>query len=115
MEFSKKYILIKVVSQSQVKVCGHLLDVVLVDGLYDKEGCHAWGRFNAELQRIELESNQPSSKLSETLLHEVIHAIESSIDVGLDEMGVQVLANSLNQLGIGEYLLGRIDLLRSLD
>jgi hypothetical protein len=48
-------------------------------------------------------------------VHEVIHAIESSIDLGLDELKVQVLANALNQLGIGEYLLGSIDLPRSLD
>ena len=115
MGFSKKQILIKIISQSQIKVCGHLLDVVLIDGLYDEEGRHAWGRFNAKLQRIELEYNQPSSKLSETLLHEVIHAIESSVDVGLNELGVQVLANSLNQLGIGEYLVGRIDLATNLD
>ena len=86
-----------------------------MDGLYNENGQHAWGRFNAELQRIELESNQPSSKLSETLLHEIIHAIESSIDIGLNELKIQVLANSLNQLGIGEYLLGAIDLPRSLD
>lgn len=86
-----------------------------MDGLHNEDGRHAWGRFNAKLQRIELDSNQPSSKLAETLIHEIIHAIESSIDVGLDELGVQVLANSLNQLGIGEYLLGSIDLPRTLD
>ena len=106
---------LKIISQSKVRVCGHLLDVVLVDGLVNNNGHHAWGRFNAELQRIELDSNQPSSKLSEALVHEIIHAIESSVDLGLNELKVQVLANALNQLGIGEYLLGSIDLPRSLD
>ena len=91
------------------------MDIVLIDGLHNSDGQHAWGRFNAKLQRIELDANQPSGKLGETLIHELIHAIESSIDLGLNELKIQVLANSLNQLGIGEYLLGSIDLPRSLD
>ena len=83
--------------------------------MHNSEGVHAWGRFNAELQRIELDANQPSSKLGETLIHELIHAIESSVDLGLNELKVQILANSLNQLGIGEYLVGTLDLARILD
>ncbi len=87
----------------------------MVDGLYNHDGVHAWGRFNAELQRIELDANQPSSKLGETLIHELLHAIESSVDLDLNELKIQVLANYLNQLGIGEYLLGSLDLARILD
>ena len=83
--------------------------------MHNSEGVHAWGRFNAKLQRIELDANQPSSKLGETLIHELIHAIESSVDLGLNELKVQVLASSLNQLGIGEYLVGTLDLARILD
>ncbi len=115
MGTSKEEVLIKIVSQSQIKVCGHLLDVVLVDGLYSHEGHHAWGRFNCELQRIELEYNQPVSKLGETLIHEILHAIESSIDLDLDELKIQVLANSLNQLGFGNHLLNKVDLAINLD
>ena len=83
--------------------------------MHNSDGAHAWGRFNAELQRIELDANQPTSKLGETLIHELIHAIESSVDLGLNELKVQILANSLNQLGIGEYLVGTLDLARILD
>ena len=53
------------------------------------------------------------SRLGETLLHEILHAIDSSIDCGLDEQRVQVLANSLNQLGLGAHLVGKLDLVTS--
>tara|TARA_R100000808_G_C2104675_1_gene120687 strand:- start:450 stop:701 length:252 start_codon:yes stop_codon:yes gene_type:complete len=83
--------------------------------LQNEEGHHAWGRYNSQLQRIEIDNNQPSSMMSQTIIHEILHAIESNIDLGLGETGVQILSNALHQLGIGEYLLGSIDLARHLD
>ena len=50
------------------------------------------------------------SRLGEALVHEILHAIDTSIDCGLTEQRVQILANCLCQLGLGEHLVGKLDL-----
>ena len=97
-----------------IDICGHLYQIKLIDNLKNENtGQKAWGRVNNNLQIIELEKDVSVSRLGETLLHEILHAIDSSIDCGLDEQRVQVLANSLNQLGLGTHLVGKLDLVTS--
>lgn len=95
-------------------ICGHLYQIRLIDGLKNEEtGQKAWGRVNNNIQVIELEKDVSVSRLGEALLHEILHAIDVSIDCGLDEQRVQILANSLNQLGLGAHLVGKLDLVTS--
>lgn len=94
-----------------IEICGHLYQIKLVDNLTTSDGGQkAWGRVNNNLQIIELEKDATISRLGESLLHEVLHAIDCSIDCGLTESRVQILASCLNQLGLGEHLVGKLDL-----
>ena len=93
-----------------VDICWHIYKIKLIDDLHTSDNIKIWGRVNNSLQIIELEKDCSKSRLGEALLHEILHAIDSSIDVELDERKTQILANSLNQLGLGEYLAGKLDL-----
>jgi hypothetical protein len=48
--------------------------------------------------RIELKADLPAGRLRETLLHEVIHAINSEYGIGLRERQVQALGTALVQV-----------------
>ena len=97
-----------------IDICGHLYQIKLIDNLKNEDtGQKAWGRVNNSLQIIELEKDVSVSRLGEALLHEILHAIDTSIDCGLDEQKVQILANCLNQLGLGSHLVGKLDLVTS--
>tara|TARA_B100000575_G_C23132006_1_gene656823 strand:- start:2763 stop:3110 length:348 start_codon:yes stop_codon:yes gene_type:complete len=53
---------------------------------------------------IVLEHDMKDSKILEVLCHEVLHGITHGTSLDLTETQVQVLANSLFQLGFGEFL-----------
>ena len=53
---------------------------------------------------IVLEHEMKDSKLLEVLIHEVLHGITHGTSLDMTETQVQVLSNSLYQLGFGEYL-----------
>ena len=53
---------------------------------------------------IVLEHDMKDSKLLEVLIHEVLHGITHGSSLEMTETQVQVLANSLYQLGFGDYL-----------
>ena len=92
-------------------ICGHLYQIRQVYNLRTHDsGEKAWGRVNNSLQIIELEKDVSVSRLGEALIHEILHAIDTSVDCGLTEQRVQILANCLNQLGFGEHLVGKLDL-----
>ncbi len=94
-----------------IDICGHLYEIKLIDNLENEDtGQKAWGRVNNNLQIIELEEDVSVSRLGEALLHEILHAIDASVDCGLNEQRVQILANALNQLGLGAHLVGKLDL-----
>tara|TARA_R100001594_G_scaffold44544_2_gene77022 strand:- start:650 stop:955 length:306 start_codon:yes stop_codon:yes gene_type:complete len=97
--------------QNHIKICGHYYEVRFVENLTDSSGDrHAWGRIHPGKQVIEIELNSTSSKKKESLIHEIIHAIESSVDLGLSELEICVLANALFQLGLGDLLIEKLDI-----
>ena len=53
---------------------------------------------------IVLEHDMKDSKLLEVLIHEVLHGITHGSSLDMTETQVQVLANSLYQIGFGDYL-----------
>ena len=96
--------------KNHIKICGHYYEVKFVENLTDSSGDrHAWGRIHPANQIIEIEANCKNSKKKESLVHEVIHAIEASVDLGLNELEISVLANALFQLGFGELLIEKLD------
>ena len=96
---------------NQIKICGHYYDIKFVDGLTDASGDrHVWGRIHPGRQIIEIELDSTISKKQESLIHEILHAIESSVDLNLGEMGICVLANALFQIGLGDVLIEKLDI-----
>lgn len=97
--------------ENVIKICGHYYKVKFVENLTNSSGDHhAWGRIHPGRQTIEIELDSTKSKKKESLVHEVLHAIESSIDLGLGEMEICVLANTLFQLGLGDVLIEKLDI-----
>ena len=64
-----------------------------------------WGYHRPITSDIFLRDGMASSKMKETLLHEVIHACLTSTGHSVhDEQQIQCLANSLHLMGVGDYL-----------
>mgnify|MGYP003149548934 CR=1 FL=1 len=97
-------------NESELKICGHYFLVRFIENLRVEGDAHAWGRIHIGLQTIELERNCSDTKKEETIVHEVIHAIDDSLEFGFNEEQVCSLANALFQLGLGEKLMSRIDI-----
>ena len=96
---------------NQIKICGHYYDIKFVDGLTDASGDrHVWGRIHPGRQIIEIELDSTTSKKQESLIHEILHAIESSVDLGLKEIEICILANALFQIGLGDILTEKLDI-----
>lgn len=53
---------------------------------------------------IIIERNMKHTKILEVLCHEVVHALTHGTSLEMTETQVQVVANSLYQLGVGHYL-----------
>jgi len=70
-------------------------------GSIDSEILGAISMRNCE---IVLEHDMKDSKLLEVLIHEVLHGITHGSSLDMTETQVQVLANSLYQMGFGDYL-----------
>ena len=96
--------------ESEIKICGHYFKVRFVDNLLSEEGGHAWGRIHIGRELIEVELDCSDTKREETITHEVLHAVDSSLGLGLNEGQICSLANALFQLGLGEKLIYKVDI-----
>ena len=96
--------------ESEIKICGHYFRVRFVDNLSSEEGSHAWGRVHIGREVIEIELDSSDTKKEETITHEVLHVVDSSLGLGLNEGQICSLANALFQLGLGEKLISKVDI-----
>lgn len=68
--------------------------------MVDDQGIPGYmGRANRQYQRIVLSKSNAPEQLEDTLLHEVIHIIDSELAIGLTEENVQRLACGLHSAG----------------
>lgn len=74
-----------------IKIGGHIYTVLLVDGEELNGDC---GEMNATRSIIRIRKDMPQSQIEETLLHEVLHAINS----GLSEETVGFLSSAIYQV-----------------
>lgn len=58
----------------------------------------AFGKVNMDKLEISIMDEQPRPLEKDTALHEIIHAIDESLDLGLKEHQVEVLGCSLQQV-----------------
>jgi len=92
----------------QILICGTQYSVTKVPDLIDDSVGKVNGRIRMNPAEIELSSDLCDARMSEVLLHEIVHGIDNHLEIGLKEDDVQRLANGLHQLGFGEVLLERI-------
>lgn len=83
---------------SKLKIGGHIIAVEVVKKT-DNNNCGEWQPFE---NRIQLDANQPQSQLEVTLLHEIIHAINISIE---DHALVESLSQQLYQVMVDNKLV----------
>lgn len=76
-----------------VWILGAEYDVVIRDDDHFGEAYH--GTYDSRHQQINLYANLPDTRMAETLLHEVVHALDDALDLGLEERQVQVLSRGL--------------------
>jgi len=97
----------------KLPICGHEYSIRIVDEFEGEEG-HVTGRVNHALLQIEISSGLPESQREEVLLHEIGHCFlyhcghENDYRVAEKikrENTLDVFANGLYALGVGEFLL----------
>lgn len=81
-----------------LKIGGHYIAVQLVDKT-DNNNCGEWEPYE---NRIQLSNKQPQSQLEVTLLHEIIHACNISIE---DHALVESLSQQLYQVMVDNKLV----------
>lgn len=93
--------------------CGHEYTIRIVDKFEGEEG-PVTGRVNHGTHKIELSSELPKSQLEEVFLHEVGHCLlyhgghesDQRVRAKIErENTLDVFANGLYNLGVGEFLL----------
>jgi len=88
-------------------VNGHIYDIKFIEGRkaeYGSDDCEILGAVSMRQCSIIIETDMEDSKILEVLCHEVLHAITYGTSLEMSETQVQVIANSLYQLGFGNYL-----------
>lgn len=78
-----------------IQVLGKTYAVEFVDKVDDKD---SFGEHEMSTQKIKIKNEQHHESSRETLLHEVIHAVEEQLDLGMKEKQVHGLAVGLFQV-----------------
>lgn len=78
-----------------VRVVGKTYTVNFVEKIDEKDSC---GEQERDAQQIKIKINQHHESARETLLHEVIHAVEEQLSLGLKEKQVHCLAIGMFQV-----------------
>tara|TARA_B100000131_G_scaffold276743_1_gene280130 strand:- start:295 stop:639 length:345 start_codon:yes stop_codon:yes gene_type:complete len=90
-----------------LEINGHIYTIRFIEGgkaEYGTEDCEILGAVSMRKCDIILERDMKHSKILEVLCHEVLHAITHGTSLNISETQVQVIANSLYQLGVGNYI-----------
>lgn len=74
-------------------ILGAEYDVIIRDDDHFGDAYH--GTYDSRKQQINLYADMTESRRAETLLHEVVHALDDALDLGLEERQVQVLSRGL--------------------
>jgi len=90
-----------------LSINGHLYTIRFIEGkkaVYGTDDMEILGAVSMRNCEIILERYMEHSKILEVLCHEVVHALTHGTSLEMTETQVQVIANSLYQLGVGNYL-----------
>ena len=78
-----------------VQIGGHTISVEIDDTLGDRAGCS--GQYHDSRNLIVIDSRYCDSMLGETLLHEIVEAINAKLELRLDHPQIQALGLMLHQ------------------
>ena len=90
-----------------LQINGHKYDIRFIEGkkaMYGTDDMEILGAVSMRNCDIIIERNMKHTKILEVLCHEVIHGITYGTSLEMSETQVQVISNSLYQLGFGNYL-----------
>lgn len=93
---------------NNLKILGKTFEVVFLE---EDDSPNQLGSCHLEAQRIEIRKGTPRETELDTLLHEVIHACDDSLGLGMTERQVHAMACALvgvfldNQKTLLEYLV----------
>ena len=76
---------------------GQWVEVFIIRNVKDDDGNPCFGTADANALRIELEEEQTTEQLKETLIHELIEIANSMGDLGLEHQTISTLSNLLHQ------------------
>ena len=91
----------------KLSINGHLYLIRFISGSkaeFGTDDLEILGAISMRNCEIILEAHMKDSKILEVLCHEVMHAITYGTSLEMSETQIQVVANSLYQLGFGNYL-----------
>lgn len=86
----------KVKIPKTIQVVGHTYKVLYKSHLSKDRGIR--GRINHRLQEIQIEPENPVSQKNQTMLHEILHFIETTFAMDLSDDDIDRLAEGLYQV-----------------
>ena len=91
----------------KLAINGHIYTIRFISGSkahFGSNDTEILGAISMRNCEIRIEAEMKQSKILEVLCHEVIHGITYGTSLEMSETQVQVISNSLYQLGFGNYL-----------
>jgi hypothetical protein len=81
-----------------IKFLGHDIKVRFAEKIKDENGNSLLGYYNDTLKTITISSEISSTTLEEVFWHELTHAIDINLGLGLGENKVQAISSSLHSI-----------------
>lgn len=88
----------------KLKIGGHPYEILVSDLKHEDPTKELYGRHEVRENIIYINDTIAPSRMEETLIHEVLHAIFYNTGLEHDEKQIEAISNGLYQLGIGDYL-----------
>ena len=94
-----------------MKICGHDYKIKFVPHFRGKDGEEYCGEIRYTERFIGIDSAMRKDVIEETLIHEILHGIiyHSNKRTDHNEQSIQAISNGLYQLGIGKYLMEKVN------
>ena len=88
----------------KINIGGHEYEILVTELKHENPRKELYGRHEVKENIIYINDEIAASRMQETLIHEVLHAIFYNTGLEHDERKIEAISNGLFQLGIGDYL-----------
>ena len=90
----------------EVVICGSKFSVEMQEELFIDNKLDGSIEYNES--RIRIDSRMKGDRRNEVFMHEVIHGIDSSLQLHMKEDDVQRMASGLHAMGVGQFLMEKV-------